>query len=307
MKNKRLWSRYMERKGERDKIFKERWETFRRLIRRWKQVVERNGGKFHVVLLPQHNPAASPRVPAILQEEDVATISLYDCFGAHDAAHYQRPWNGSPYRFKTDPHWNEAGNRLAALCLYRVLEADMRLPALAEETLQATLRRYYAAFGDGRPVNAGDEDNEPPISMSTVAGIREKYQALGVLSIPMSALAEVLDTRILRSVFDVYLSGKSLVYHTQDCRRADLTPPFFLHVFPVDEADLPEGRLQYGYDNRDFRAWRLYVDRKRQTCAVKARLPDYPIRRIRTGQFIEGKERLWEGVALVDPRPFGQG
>ena len=140
--------------AEKDEDLKESLAIFRRLIRRWKQSVERNGGKFHVVLLPQHNPAASPRVPAILQEEDIATISLYDCIGAYDAAHHRISWRDSPHRFKTDEHWNEAGNRLAALCLYRVLEADMRLPTLAEKTLLATLRRYYGAF-EWTPMNAG--------------------------------------------------------------------------------------------------------------------------------------------------------
>ena len=304
--------------SEEDEAFEERFAIFRRLIRRWKQSVERNGGTFHVVLLPEHNPAASPRVSDLLQEEDVATISLYDCFGAHDAEHYQRPWSGSPYRFKTDVHWNEAGNRLAALCLYRVLEADMRLPALAEEMLRATLRQYYAAFGEGSnerpissPTTAGIRKRYQafdgvPVSSSTIAGIKERYQALYALQYSMSAVAEALDTRILRSVFDVYLSGKSLIYHKQDCRRGDVLAPFFLHIIPVDEADLPVGRLQYGYDNWDFRAWSLYVDRKRQTCAVKTSLPDYPIRHLRTGQFIEGKENLWEGEALIAPQPFGQ-
>ena len=313
--------------SEEDEAFEERLAIFRRLIRRWKQAVERNGGTFHVVLLPYHNPAGSPRVPAILQEEDVATISLYDCFGAHDAEHYQRTWNSSPYRFQTDDyHWNEAGNRLAALCLYRVLEADMRLPALSEETLRATLRRYYLAFGGWRPMNVGEEGKETLVSSSTVAGIRkryqafdeisvssstivgiqERYQALYALQYPMSAVAEALKARILRSTFDVYLSSKSLIYHKQDCRLGDVLAPFFLHIIPVDETDLPVGRLQYGYDNWDFRAWRFYVDKERQTCAVKTSLPDYPIRRLRTGQFIEGKESLWEGEAIIDPRPFGQ-
>ena len=122
----------------------------------------------------------------------------------------------------------------------------------------------------------------------------------------MSALAEALDARILQSTFDVYLSSKSPIYHKQDCRLGDALSPFLLHIIPVDETDLPVGRLQIGYDNRDFLAWSLYVDKKRKTCAVKTSLSDYPIRRIRTGQFIEGKERLWEGETIIDPRPFGQ-
>ncbi len=302
--------------AEKDEDFRERLAIFRRLIRRWKQAVERNGGKFHVVLLPQHIPAASPRVPDLLQEEEVATISLYDCFGAHDAAHSQRPWRSSPYRFKSDGHWNEAGNRLAALCLYRVLEADMRLPALSEETLRTTLRRYYAAFGGGTPVNAGEEMQQwlaPPGSSAASAGIREKYQALALdalsTPIPMSALAEASDKRSIRSAFSVSLSGKFLIYHNEDCRRADLAAPFFLHVTPVDETDLPEGRARFGFDRRDFRARSFQGGRT--TCTIERRLPDYAIRYIRTGQFVSVVEdgvqdysNLWE--AFIDPHPIGQ-
>ena len=290
--------------AEKDEDLKERLAIFRRLIRRWKQSVERNGGKFYVVLLPQHIPAASPRVPDLLQEEDIATISLYDCFGAYDAEHYSRPWVGSPYRFKSDGHWNEAGNRLAALCLYRVLEKDMRLPTLAEEMLRATLRRYYAAFGGWRPMNAGEEGKETLVSSSSATGIREKYQALDALSIPIRTLAEASDKRIIRSAFDVYLSGKFLVYHKEGCRWADLSPPFFLHVTPVDETDLPEGRARYEFDNLDFQARSFQVGKN--TCAVETRLPDYAIRRIRTGQYTPGKGKFWEGEALIDPRGFEQ-
>ena len=286
---------------KKDESFKDRFAVFRLLIRRWKQSVERNGGKFYAVLLPQHHPTASPRVLDLLQEEDVATISLYDCFGAHDEEHYQRPWRDSPYRFKTDYHWNEAGNRLAALCLYRVLEEDMRLPALSAETLRATLRRYYAAFGEWTLMIAGEGGGGP---LPTTAGIREKYQALEALPIPMSALAEASDKRIIRSTFDVYLIGKSLIYHKQGCRPADLSSRFFLHITPVDEIDLPEDRVRYGFENRDFQTDSFQV--RRNTCAVETRLPDWgAIRRIRTGQYVPGKGRLWEGEASIDP-PIGQ-
>ena len=302
-------------RAEKDEAFEERLAIFRHLIRRWKLAVERNGGKFHVVLLPQHIPAAFPRVPDFLHEEDVATISLYDCFGAHDAAHYQRPWSGSPYSFKSDGHWNEAGNRLAALCLYRVLEEDMRLPALPAETLRATLRRYYAAFGGGRPMNARDEGSgSPRPSLSpTTAGIREKYQALTLdapgTPVPVTDLAYAPDKRSIRPAFSVSLSGKSLIYHNEGCRLADLSARFFLHITPIDETDLPEGRARYEFDNRDFRVSSFQSGRN--TCTVKTRLPDYAIRHIRTGQFVSVVEdgvkdylNLWE--AFIDPHPIGQ-
>ncbi len=287
--------------AEEDEDFEERLAIFRRLMRRWKQLVEHNGGQFHVVLLPEHNPAAFPGVLDLLQEEDIATISLYDCFGAYEEDRSGRKtWNyisyRSKYSFKTDDHWNEAGNRLAAQCLYRVLEADRGLPALSAETLRTTLRRYYAAFGGWRPVNAGEEDGKgaPRPSLSPpAAGIREKYQALAFSTI--------------RAAFRVSLSDGFLVYHKENCRPAHLSARFFVHVTPVDKTDLPEDRAGSGFDNRDFNASSFQGGEN--PCTVKTRLPGYAIRHIYTGQFVrvvedgvESSVHLWE--ATIDPPRF---
>ncbi len=291
--DKRMRERLEEDRNQNSELFwkrtAKRRAIFRGLMRRWKQLVEHNGGTFHVVLLPEHDPAASPHVPAILREEDIATISLYDCFGASDAEHYRTPWSHSPYRFKTDAHWNEAGNRLAAQCLYRVLEADMGLPAVSEETLRATLYRYYAAFEGWllvHPDEAGKEAPRPSLSSPT-AGIREKYQALDI------------------PTFRVSLSDGFLVYHKEGCRSADLSARFFLHVTPVNAADLPEDRARSGFDKRDFRASSFQGGKN--PCTVKIRLPDYAIRHIHTGQFVRGvengvirTEKLWK-ANIVPP------
>ena len=311
-KRKRLLDAYKERATkvepwrqrqtgvEEDEDFEERLAIFRRLMRRWNQLVEHNGGQFHVVLLPEHNPAAFPRVLDLLAEEDIATISLYDCFGAYEEDRsWRKTWNYFSYRskygFKTDDHWNEAGNRLAALCLYRVLEADMHLPALSEETLRTTLRRYYAAFGGWMPVNAGEEDGKGALRPSLsppAAGIRAKYQALAFSTI--------------RAAFRVSLSDGFLVYHKENCGQADLSAWFFVHITPVDKTDLPEGRARYGFDNRDFNPSSFQGGEN--PCTVKTRLPDYAIRHISTGQFvrkvedgIESYVSLWK-AQIAPPR-----
>ena len=120
-------------------------EIFRRLLRRWKRLVEHNGNTFSVVLLPLYPP--QPFIVDLLSAEGVEVIDLYACFSNADPAHPQRSWPSSPYRFKNDAHWNEAGNRLAAVCLYRDLEEKTGLPPLSEGRLQETLSQYYAAFG----------------------------------------------------------------------------------------------------------------------------------------------------------------
>ena len=117
---------------------------FRQLIRYWKHLAEHNGSTFSVVLLPRRPP--QPFTVDLLYAEGVEVIDLYNCFGTHDPAHNDLDWYYSSYRFRKDGHWNEAENRLAAVCLYRVLEEKTGLPRLSEGRLQETLSRYYAAF-----------------------------------------------------------------------------------------------------------------------------------------------------------------
>ena len=121
-------------------------EFFRLLIRHWKHVAAYNGSTFSVVLLPKR---PEPVIADLLEAEDVESIDLYDCFGRHDPVHNDREWVNSPYRFRNDSHWNEAGNRLAAICLYRVLEEKMEVSRLSEGELRDAIFRYYAAF-EGR-------------------------------------------------------------------------------------------------------------------------------------------------------------
>ena len=110
-------------------------------------------------------------------------------------------------------------------------------------------------------------------------------------------------TAALRSVFDVYLLGKRLMYFRQPCRPDDDDARFFLHVVPVDERDLPGGRRQYGFDNLDFGMEEH--TRAGERCTAVRTLPDYPVAEIRTGQFT-GEGRLWEGAVVV-AGPGGEG
>ena len=110
-------------------------------------------------------------------------------------------------------------------------------------------------------------------------------------------------TAAIRSVFNVYRLGKRLLYFRQPCRPDDNDATFFLHVIPVDERDLPGGRRRYGFDNLDFRM-KEYIGVGERCTAVR-RLPDYPIAKVRTGQFT-GEGRLWEGAVVV-AGPGGDG
>ena len=96
-----------------------------------------------------------------------------------------------------------------------------------------------------------------------------------------------------RAHFDTYTNGDAIYYFKENCVPADIAPGIFLHIFPVNENDLPVYRRKYGFDNRDFHFdWRGgFFDGK---CITQAPLPDYPIARIRTGQYIyHSGEKLW--------------
>ncbi len=100
------------------------------------------------------------------------------------------------------------------------------------------------------------------------------------------------DGPIIRADFDVYLDDYSLIYVKEGCRAEDLDAPVFLHVFPMDKADLPDSRRRDGFEHLDFHLVRrvLYLDGR---CIAVRDLPDYPIGRIHTGQFVQGQGRLW--------------
>ena len=88
----------------------------------------------------------------------------------------------------------------------------------------------------------------------------------------------------LRAPFDVYRDGRTLTYVRDGCARANTEPRFFVHVRPADAGDLPEERRRYGYESLAF-AFRERGLRHGGTCMAAFELPDYPLARVRTGQF----------------------
>ena len=268
-------------------------EIFRQLIRRWKNSVEDNGGAFSIVLLPDHAPHSY--VVDSIRAEGIETIDLYACFNESDPAFSETRWRESSYRFRNDAHWNETGTSLAAVCLYRALEVKMGLPVLSEDRLQEAVSRYYAAFGGEFPLPAdfageGGSASTPEAS----AEIRKKYMELDLeLESEIRDLVRQPDKRIIASEFDVYLVGDRLVYVKDECRPTDMHyAPFFLHVAPVDDGDLAVLRRPHGFENVDFHENMMMRINDRQ-CAITVDLPGWPVRGIRTGQYVPGAGEIW--------------
>ena len=101
--------------------------------------------------------------------------------------------------------------------------------------------------------------------------------------------------------FEVYRDGGRLVYAREDCAAGDLVAPFFLHVRPLDPADLPEERRESGFDNLDF-AFDEAGARDGGRCVAERALPAYPIASIRTGQWLRGEGETWAVEAAFGER-----
>ena len=100
--------------------------------------------------------------------------------------------------------------------------------------------------------------------------------------------------------FDVYVHEGQLSYVKEPCREGDILAPFFLHLLPADENDLPESSKPHGFENRDFDfgAHGGVFDEK---CLATVPLPEYDIDGFRTGQYSPGEGRSWQvdnGISL---------
>ena len=111
----------------------------------------------------------------------------------------------------------------------------------------------------------------------------------------------------VRSVFDIYLRENTVAYLKSPCGATDVQAPFFLHVVPEAVEDLPADRRQYGFDNLDFHYGGGAALAFGGKCITKRALPDYPIVRIRTGQFTPDDGKIWKAEFPVGPVEGEQG
>ena len=100
-----------------------------------------------------------------------------------------------------------------------------------------------------------------------------------------------------RGVFDVYLQDSAISWLKAPCEPRDYEAQFYAYAHPIDPNDLPERHRQDGFHPTggaiEFADLGAAFD---DACLMTARLPDYPIAAIQTGQRIPGVANLWEAV-----------
>ena len=101
------------------------------------------------------------------------------------------------------------------------------------------------------------------------------------------------------SDFSVYWDGGRVIYFREPCVPQDIDDRFILNIFPADAADLPVAGIELGFVNADFDFadyGALFGDK----CVAIAPLPEYPIERIRAGQYVRGGGVVWRVEADPD-------
>ena len=107
-----------------------------------------------------------------------------------------------------------------------------------------------------------------------------------------SILAGAYGPPAAQSRFELYQRDNALTYLKAPCAPDDTHARFFLHITPADPADLPVAARERGFANLDFQ----FADHGAYAgdiCVATLDLLDYPIARIRTGQFVSGEGQLW--------------
>ena len=270
---------------------------WRSVVLRWQSDAETVGAKFTVVDLPTNNlmPART------LLPESVEVLSLQDCF--RDTVSDPPPRH--MLRFENDAHWNEAGNMVAAHCLYRFLAKRLDFPPLGDEALARQRHLYYRAFAEAPEWEGGRWMPEAPWALPAAfpsnAGraIVEKYLALETSP---ARLAEhwqrvVRDAKanglLANAAWDVYAAWdeRLLVYVKAPCRDEDLAPTFFLRVWlaqpPLTGSTGETRDHQHRGDAQHLDVLRFFtIRRTSDECVVGAPLPNLPISMMRTGQLV---------------------
>ncbi len=155
-----------------------------------------------------------------------------------------------------------------------------------------TLYRDECCHFNGR----GNELLAAAIVERMAPGLRRAAMAeRPALALDAAAARPQSEQLLLDADFRVYRRGRYwLVYSKEDCAPRDRETPFFLHIIPANGADLPADRREHGFDNWDFR-FEHGGGVINGRCVVERRLPNYAIASIRTGQYVEGGGKLWEG------------
>ena len=109
---------------------------------------------------------------------------------------------------------------------------------------------------------------------------------------------------LTRSAYDVYLANGELVYIQEPCDPLVTEHPFRVSVFPERADDLPEQWRARSHERFWFDFHEHGALLEEGACVLLFPLPDYPIAGIRTAQYADGGDDLWEAAFSANPERY---
>lgn len=161
---------------------------------------------------------------------------------------------------------------------------------------------YIAWFPDFKPGAFFSEGETPPRCERALDGGDGRVYRCGVGGVDdLDAAIERAGAPMIRSNYDAHWDGDRLIYTKGAGVRDAAGAHFFLHITPADADDLPDSRKPHGFNNWDFGSEDC-VSVSGDKCAMAVDLPEYAIKGVKTGQYIPGEGKIWEGRFEVGGR-----
>ena len=227
---------------------------------------------------------------------------------------YDMRLDGDALAYLNDDCGDEAARGTFSLYIYPSHRSDLSEDALANsrayESSGFDLWRYGGMFG-GKCLIPLRLPGYPIHMIETWQTADGGESALWKAAIPLAeslddyaaALSAASESAPAASAggFDIYMDGGGLIYVKRRCAQDDARGRFFLSVFPADRADLSAEALDAGREHEALNfEFHQYGAALGGDCVIVRYLPEYPISRVETGQWIPGGGGLWSARIDAD-------
>lgn len=185
------------------------------------------------------------------------------------------------------PHWSR-------FC-FSIQECMSILRELPDEVMRIWLAPYTYPYGTGLygydilahvfDRNLVELKVDDTVSLRLIRDARLAANYLDTIEDDTDILENENNLIFQRSDFKIYMNNRSLLYTQEQTGNCDIVP-FILHTYPLNQNDLPLPARKYGFANLDFR-FEYYANYFAGKCVAVRFLPDYPLHRIRVGQYGE--------------------
>ena len=143
---------------------------FRKILSKIRDETKKHNQKFVVILLPRFEEA-NLKIAEVLNELEIETLDLLPLFKGEEQ-------NLSEFFFKKDGHWNEEGNKIAAVHIFKYLEQHLKLTSSGDDFIRSRLYSYYNSFQPMQVSPSWLEAGSSTKQSQEAEAIRSKYLEL---------------------------------------------------------------------------------------------------------------------------------